>query len=153
MDKITSGELKMKPKWYFALGTFLGIIGIILAIISSIYFTSIIFFISRPHGPNGANRLQQLVESLPLWVPIVAILSISAGVYFLKKFDFSYQKNLKLVILISIFSIISAAYAIDMYGLNDQWFKFGPNQEQGRRYRKYQNGEKNNLQIYREEIR
>ena len=71
-------------------------------------------------------RLQQLLTSFPLWVPILAIVGIVLGIVMLRKYDFSYKKNFWYIVLGFILSVILAAFLIDQLGLNDIWSRQGP---------------------------
>lgn len=123
MSKIVSGKILMKPRWYFVLGSLLSGIGITLSVVSSIFFINLLFFISRKHGPNGVNRLYEILNSFPIWIPIIAIIGIIAGIFLLKRYDFSYKNNFYLIITIFIFSIVFAGFLIDKLNLNDRLSK------------------------------
>lgn len=126
MAKISSGEIKMKPKWYFILGSVLMIIGLTALSISSIFLTNITLFLVKKHGPMGQWKAQYLISNLPLWIPLLAVFGIVVGLWFLKKYDFSYKKNFGFIIVGFILTIIIAAFAIDYLGLNNIWSKKGP---------------------------
>jgi hypothetical protein len=84
-------------------------------------------FLIRKRGP-GIGRLNLMLDSFPLWIPVVAVLGIIAGVWILKKYDFSYKKNYRLIVYGFIISVILAAFMVDYLGLNDIWAKRGPMQ-------------------------
>ena len=71
-------------------------------------------------------RLQSLIENFPWWAPILAILGIILGIVFLKKYDFSYKKNFKLIVISFILSVLLAGFLVDKIGLNDRWAKREP---------------------------
>lgn len=126
MAKINSGQIAMKPKWYFVLGASLSIVGLVSFGIVATFLTNLTIFLLRQHGPNGQWRLQQILESFPLWVPILAIVGTVLGVWMLKRYDFSYRKNFWLIISAFILSIVLVAYFLDYTGLDNIWMRQGP---------------------------
>jgi len=125
MKKITSGQVKMKPKWYFAVGSLLMIVGLVSLTLTAIFLVNLTVFLVRKQGP-GYGRLEIMLNTFPWWIPILAVLGMVMGILLLKKYDFSYKKNFFLVVMFFLSSIIIAALAIDCLGLNDIWSKRGP---------------------------
>lgn len=126
MDKVRSAEVRMKPKWYFVLGSVLAIVSLTALTIAAVFATNLSIFLLRQHGPMGQWRLEQMLNSLPWWIPILAILSAALSAWLLKRFDFSYRQNFPLILLGFIISIILAAFILDQSGLNDTWSRRGP---------------------------
>lgn len=125
MDKVLSGEVKMKPKWYFILGSITSFVGLVGMIIGAIFLTNLTFFFIKKQGP-GTARINMMLESFPLWVPILAVAFIILGIWMLKKYDFSYKKNFIVVAVTVVTAIILSALIIDLLGLNEIWAKRGP---------------------------
>jgi len=123
MAKVRSNEIVMKPRWYFVLGSLSLIIGLVGFSIATTFLINLIFFLLRQHGPMGEWRLQLMLSSFPVWVPLVAITGLIIGVLLLKKYDFSYKKNFWFVAVGFIISIVIAAIALDYFGFNDLWTK------------------------------
>ena len=90
MAKITSNEVAMKPKWYFVVGTVLGLTGLISTTIVAVFLTNLTMFLLKQHGPNGPWRLQQIIDSFPLWIPILAFAGVIGGIVMLKKYDLGF---------------------------------------------------------------
>lgn len=126
MAKVKSNKISMKPKWYFVVGSLLTMAGLVGFSISAVFLTNLTIFLLRGHGPMGQWRLQQLVTSFPLWVPVLAAVGIILGIWMLRKYDFSYKKNFWVIIAGFIVSVILAAFVIDYLGLNDAWSRQGP---------------------------
>lgn len=126
MTKVKSNEISMKPKWYFVVGSLLAVVGLAGLSIGAVFLTNLTLFLLRSHGPMRQWRLQQLVTTFPLWIPILAIMGIVFGIWMLRKYDFSYKKNFWFIVLGFILSIILAAFVIDQVGLNDIWSRQGP---------------------------
>ena len=125
MSKVSSGRISMKPKWYFIFGSFFSIVGLVALSIMSVFLVNIILFLLHKHGPMGQWRIEIMLESFPLWIPILAVLSIFMGIWLLNKYDFSYKKNFLIIIVGFIASIIVAGFIIDQIGLNDIWSRKG----------------------------
>lgn len=126
MTKIESNQVAMKPRWYFIAGSLFSIIGLVSSGILATFLINLTIFLLRSHGPNAQWRLQLILASFPLWIPILAIGGILLGIWLLKKYDFSYQKNFKLIIFTFILSILMTAFLLDYTGLNDTWMSRGP---------------------------
>lgn len=126
MGQIKSGQLKMKPRWYFILGSILSVMGLAGLTVASIFLTGLASFSLRSHGPMGALRLDQLISNFPWWAVALAAVGIGAGVWMLKQNDFSYKKNFPLIVLGFILAIIIAGWLIDQAGINDTLRKRGP---------------------------
>lgn len=135
MSEIKSGQLKMKPKWYFVLGSILAVLGISSLFITSSYLVSLFAFSLRTHGPMGQIRFDQLVSEFPLWAPVVAVCGIIMGILMLREYDFSYKKNFSLVILGIVTAIILAGYLMDYLKVDNLLFNKGVGQKM---YQKYQ---------------
>lgn len=139
MKKVKSNEISMKPKLYFVAGSFLMVTGLVGFSIGAIFLINLTFFLLRQHGPMGQWRLQIILSSFPLWIPILAIVGIALGIVMLKKYDFSYKKNFWIIIVGFIIPIILAGFVLDFLGLNEIWSR----QRQMRHF--YQQMEDNNI--------
>lgn len=121
MSKVKTGEINMKPKWYFILGSSLLMFALVILIMMAVFFFNLTVFILRRQGPMRLWRLEMLLSQLPLWIPVLAVLALWSGVKLLKKYDFSYKKNFLLIIVGLVLAIILAAFAIDSLGFNEFW--------------------------------
>lgn len=143
MSKIQTKQIKMKPKWLFWLGSFSLFVTIIGLTILSVFLTSLITFSLRSHGSMGVIRFQQIVSSFPWWAIIIVFIGLIAGIFLLKKYDFSYKSNFVFIILIFIFAVIMGGVLIDIMGFDTVWIKRGPMK---RFYQQYE-GNKQRLDI------
>ena len=125
MSRIKSGDVQMKPRWYFVLGTLGMILGLASLAVVSVFLISLVSFSLRTHGPMGDIRYQQLLASFPWWAPVIALVGILGGVLLLKKFDLSYKKNFLIIIVIFVGSILIAGLAIDYLGIDSLWARGG----------------------------
>lgn len=123
---IKSGQIKMKPKWYFVLGSLAMTFGLIALVLLSVFLISLISFSLRTHGPMGFIRYQQIISSFPWWAPILALVGIYFGVKIFRQYDFSYKKNFVAVVVIFISVILVSGWLINYFGFDDIWLKRGP---------------------------
>ncbi|MCK5060168.1 MAG: hypothetical protein KAR00_03455 [Candidatus Pacebacteria bacterium] len=126
MSQIRKGQAKMKPKWFFLLGSVAMISGLTGLTIISIFLVSLITFSLRARGPMGALRLEQLLSSFPWEAVIVAVIGLGLAVFMLRKYDFSYKKNFLLIIISFVLSILLAGLLINYSGLDTLWMKKWP---------------------------
>lgn len=126
MNKVLSNQITMKPKWYFFLGSALMFAGTVSIFLVSTFLTHLTIFSLRPHGPMGQWRFQQIIESFPLWVPLLAVIGSFFGFSLLKKYDFSYKKNLWLIVLGFIVAILFTSFVLNISGLDNIWTRQGP---------------------------
>lgn len=131
MNKIHNGQIKMYPRIYFVFGYIFTIVGLIFSFVTSIFFVGLTRFSLRNHGRMGEYRLEQLLSTFSWWMPVLAVLGLITGIWLLRKYDFSYKINFKLLIIGLILSILIAGFVIDMTGLNDFWLHRGQGQGQG----------------------
>ncbi len=134
MDQIHTKKIKMKPKAYFIAGSILTFIGLVSSVVVSVFLVGLIRFSMRSHGPMASYRLDQILSSFPWWAPILAVIGLIAGIWLLRKYDFSFRVNLKIVIFGFILAIIVGGWVIDSIGLNDALIRRGPMQGIMRQY-------------------
>jgi hypothetical protein len=126
MAKVKAGEINMKPKWHFVLGSSLLFFAVVLLIVLAVFLFNLTLFILRRQGPMQLWRLEVLVSNLPLWIPVLAIVALWGGIKLLKKYDFAYKKNFLLIIASLVMAIVLAAWAIDSLGFNEFWSRKEP---------------------------
>lgn len=126
MEKLKSNKISMKPRWYFVLGSVLTVSGLIGFSLLTVFMTNLTWFLIRRHGPMGQWRLQEMVGSFPIWIPVLAIIGVVSGAWLLKQYDFSYKKNFWVIVSGFILSVVISAFLLDYLGLNDVWSRQGP---------------------------
>lgn len=126
MKQIKSGKIRMKPRWYFAVGSALLFFGVTGISVLTVFCLNLTFFWLRRHGPMGQWRQELMIESFPWWLSLAAAAGLIAGIWLLKRYDFSYRKNFLTVIVGFIAALVLAAILIDRLGLNDTWSHRGP---------------------------
>ncbi len=125
MEKIHQGEVKMRPKMYFIIGSVLTFLGLVFSLATSVFLFGLIRFSIRSHGGMGSYRYQQILESFPLWVPILAVVTLFVGIWLLRQYDFSYKKNYPLIIITVVVAVIATGLFIDSVGLHDNLARRG----------------------------
>ena len=127
MNQIHLGKAKMKPRIYFIIGSILTLIGLISSVFVSIFLIGLTRFSLRAHWGRGAQyKLDQMLSDFPWWTVLLAILGLIIGIWLIRQYDFSYKKNPWIIITVFILAIIVAGFVIDITGLNDTMFRYGP---------------------------
>jgi hypothetical protein len=126
MDQIHEEKIKMKPRMYFIAGSILTFLGLVSSVVISVFLVGLIRFSLRSHGPMASYRLDQILSSFPWWTPVLAIVGLIAGIWLLRKYDFSFKINFKVVIIGFILAVIVGGWVIDSIGLNDVLIRRGP---------------------------
>ncbi len=134
MKKIDLGEIKMKPKWYFILGSIITFIGLVSTVVVSTFSIGLIRFSLRSHGPMGEYKFDQIMANFPWWTLVLAILGLILGIWLIRKYDFSYKIKPWLIITGFILAIIIGGYIIDITGINDVMSRQGPMRGMMRNY-------------------
>lgn len=128
MTEIRQNKLKMKPRAYFVIGSLLTLTGLMFSIATSVFFLGLTRFAFRGRGFIGRYRLDIWLDNFPWWAPVLGILGLAAGIYILKKYDFSYRKNFLHIVILFVISVLLAGWIIDLTGLNDALVRHGPMQ-------------------------
>lgn len=127
MDQIHQGKIKMKPKVYFVLGSILTFVGLVSAIITSIFMVGLTRFLFRTnYGWRAQYRLEQIFSEFPFWIILVAIIGLVLGIWLIRKYDFSYKINHYVLIVGFILAIIVAGLLIDIMGINNVLMRHNP---------------------------
>lgn len=119
-EMINSGELKIRPKWYFVAIAALYALGFLLLLLICILFISILLFKSRTLPPHKAYELFTSLETLPFMIlGLFALLIISA--YTLRSnYSFIYKKPALASIFFLLILMLSLSYLIDIMSLHDK---------------------------------
>ncbi len=138
MEKIRHDGVKMRPKAYFVLGSLLTFVGLVASAVVSVFLVGLVRFSLRSHGPMGEYRLERILASFPWWTVAVALLGLIIGIVLLRRYDFSYKKNFKAIVIGFVLAVILAGWIVDMMGINDALSRRGPMQGVMRQYWKEQ---------------
>jgi hypothetical protein len=135
MGQIRNGRYKMRPRAYFLAGSVFAMIGLGSSVVVSVFFTSLMSFVFRSHGPMGDYRLQQLLSNFPWWALIAAIIGLVSGALLLRRYEFSYKNKLWVIITALIATVAFAGWGVDASGLDELWLSRRPMQGIMRQYR------------------
>lgn len=134
MDKIHHDKIKMRPKVYFIIGSLLTFIGFVASILTSVFLIGLLRFFFRAHGPMREYRLEQLLSDFPWWTVGVAVLGLVIGIWLLRRYDFSYKMDFKVIIIGFVLAVIVAGWVVDLIGFNDAMLHRGPMRGMMRQY-------------------
>jgi len=127
LDKIKSGQVKMRPEIYFILKTILLITGIIVVALFALYLTSFIIFALRASGvwylPGfGFSGLRASFALLPWLLILASIFLIIVLEILVKHFSFTYRLPLIYLILCLIIFALLGSLLIDKTSLHPSFF-------------------------------
>lgn len=128
MGQIREGKAKMHSRAYFIFGSLLVFSGLVASLLTSVFLVALIRFSLRSHGPMGEYRLEQILSSFPWWVPFLAVLGLVIGITLIRRYDFVYKVNFKLIIMGTILAVIATGWMFDATGLDDVLLHRGPMQ-------------------------
>lgn len=137
MSEIKNGQIKIKPKWRFVLGSLGMVIGLASLFVLIVFLISLMVYALRTHGPINAWRLNKILSDFPWWAIFIAIGGIWLGSISLKNYDFSYKKNFVLIILGIILAVLLAGWSINYLAIDNVWMQHGPVKQL---YQKYDGG-------------
>jgi uncharacterized membrane protein len=127
MNQIHLGKVKMKPKVYFIVGSILTFIGLISTVIASTFLIGLVRFSLCLHWGRGAQyKLDQMLLNFPWWITILAIVSLTVGIWLIHKYDFTYKIKPWVLTVGFILAIIVGGWIVDMTGLNDVLYRGDP---------------------------
>lgn len=125
IDKIKSGEVAMKPKWYFVLRAFLFLCSMLFVALISVYLLTFIVFALHKTGvwftPSfGMRGLMFLVVSSP-WVLILVLFMFLGLLYVLvTHYSFSYRKPLVYSMIGSVLFVIAISSFVAQTSIHDR---------------------------------
>jgi hypothetical protein len=119
IGRINEGNIKMRPRMYFVLGSVLTICGLIASIVTSVFFVGLMRFAIRARGPMSDYRLNRLLSDFPWWMLLVAFLGLIVGIWLLRRYDFSYKADFKALVVGLILAVLVSGWVIDVAGIND----------------------------------
>lgn len=115
IEAITSGKVKMRPRWYFLLLDALAAVAIIISLLIVVYLASFIIFVLHQSGAwfvpvFGLNGWFALFSALPWILIALSCLFIIALAIFAKRYPFGYKWPLVYSMLGVFFLIVAASF-------------------------------------------
>jgi hypothetical protein len=126
MLKIKRKEVKMKPRWYFVLGSVLFLVSLVILSVGVMFLFNLMFFALRMQGPMASWRMSMALSHFPWWGLALSLVGLVAGVKLLKRYDFSYKKNSGLIMIIFVLVMVAAGLLFDRIGLNERLMRKRP---------------------------
>ncbi|MEN8253018.1 MAG: hypothetical protein ABFQ62_01420 [Patescibacteria group bacterium] len=126
MKTIEKEHIKMKPHWHFVLASFLMGFSVVSLISMAMFISNLIFFRLRVHevmqhrAPEHIFLWHFLRYRFPWLHFLILILLFALGVYLLKKYEFSYKQNWKLIVLGLLGALLLSGFLIDRVGVNER---------------------------------
>lgn len=126
MGRIHTEHIKMRPRWYFVLGSLATFVGLVMSILASVFLLSFIKLSLRGSGKMAEYKMDELLSHFSWWGPIIALASLLLGIWLLRQYEFSYKKNFGLITTGFVLAIAVASFILDMSGLNEVMLQHGP---------------------------
>lgn len=126
MGRIHAEHIKMRPRWYFVLGSLATFIGLVMSILASVFLLSFIKLSLRGGGKMAEYKMGELLSHFSWWGPTIALISLLLGIWLLRQYEFSYKKNFALIAAGFVLAIVTASFILDMSGLSEVMLQRGP---------------------------
>lgn len=126
MGRIQTEHIKMRPRWYFILGSLATFVGLVMSILASVFLLSFIKLSLRGAGKMAEYKMDMLLAHFSWWGPIIALASLLLGIWLLRQYEFSYKKNFVFIAVGFVLAIVAASFILDMTGLNEVMLQRGP---------------------------
>jgi hypothetical protein len=118
LKKIESDEVVMRPDWVFYFGSALSMIGLFVSSAIALLSIHLLRFRLTHPGVGAARKLEFVISTLPWYIPVLAVVGLIGGYLLLKRYDFSYRKNLGLITIVIVLGLIASSYLLDYLGFN-----------------------------------
>jgi hypothetical protein len=118
LKKIESDEVVMRPAWVFYFGSALSMIGLFVSSAIALLSIHLLRFRLTHPGVGAARKLEFVISTLPWYIPVLAVVGLIGGYLLLKRYDFSYRKNLGLITIVIVLGLIASSYLLDYLGFN-----------------------------------
>lgn len=130
MQKIHKDNIEMKPGYYFEVREQARRAGFLLFSALSIFLINLVFFKFRIYNPFGFMALGSLgfnafVSSIPWLIMFGVLVSLSAVILIIKKFDFSYKTAYPGLVFAMLVFFAGSGLVLSLSGFNEQAKKAG----------------------------
>lgn len=122
-EKISKDEIKMKPRYYFVLGSLFLALGMLVSFIFSAFFINLISHKIRmlrmaEYLPMGGPGRMMFLQHFPWHFLFIALALLAVGAWLLKNYDISYKRSFLVVLVGITVAIICAGLLVDKMGIN-----------------------------------
>lgn len=129
-DAIKSGDVKMRPRWYFILRDLLGVMAIVIVLLAAVYLASFIIFVLHESGAwfvpvFGLSGWFALFIALPWMLILLSAIFIIFLAILVKRYHFAYQWPMLYSFLGVIFLIAAACFLFIQSSFYNQFFSSG----------------------------
>jgi uncharacterized membrane protein len=126
-DAIKSGEVKMRPRWYFLLRNTLGVVAIVIILLIVVYLASFIIFVLHQDGAwfvpvFGLSGWFALFSALPWMLILLSALFVVMLAFLAKRYQFGYQWPTLYSVLGAIFLIAAVSVLFIQTSFYDEFF-------------------------------
>jgi hypothetical protein len=127
LEKIKTGQTKMKPKWHFILKTGLLILGLVIAVLTLLYLASFVLFILRQTGawflPTfGLHGIFVFLISLPWLLILIGIIFVVLLELLVRRYSFGWRKPLLYPLIAIIFFVTASSLIVSRTTLHQSLF-------------------------------
>jgi len=127
INKVKSGQVKMKPKMYFVLKTVLFSLITLFTALFALFLMSFIIFVLKANGvwflPSfGLKTIGMFFTSLPWILILIAIILIIVLELLVKNFSFAYRRPIFYSVLVIIIFIALGSFTIGRIQIHDNLF-------------------------------
>jgi uncharacterized membrane protein YdcZ (DUF606 family) len=119
IETINVKGLTIRPRSAFILGSFISAIGIFLSTMLAILAIHLLRFRLTHPGFGAARKIDFVLNTLPWYVPVIAVAGLIGGYLLLKRYDFSYRKNFSLILVVILIGLMISSYVLDRLGLDN----------------------------------
>lgn len=125
MKEIHKDKVKMRPHFYFVLGSALLALGMMLAFMAAVLLTNLSTFQMRLHKPIdflqfGQYGIRPFLSTFPWLLIILTLAAIACGILLLKKYDISYKRNFTLLVVWLVVLALGAGFLLDQIGFSER---------------------------------
>ena len=130
MERIKSGQVKMRPRIHFVAGSLFIGAGLAGVIVLAVFFVNVASYKLRTLGPFGylwfgEYGIRPFLATFPWAAFVVAICGLVIGISLLRRYDISYKKSFVGLILGLTAVVLTVGWLMDLTGINERFERFG----------------------------
>lgn len=124
---IKSGNVKMRPKWYFRLQNVLIAVAIVIIMLIAVFFASFVIFVLHERAGwlvplFGLAGWYSLFNALPLVLVVLSLFFIGVLAFLMKKYPIGNQWPLLYSFLAMLFIVVAASFVFIQTSLYNELF-------------------------------